>query len=254
VSLSGEHQAAVRALLVRGLAAGLVAGLVGFMVARLVGVPALEGALAYEEAVSGSVGLPVIDRATQSGVGLALAYGLYGVAVGGILGLVHSAVVGRFGGLGGRGTAAVVALVAFVATVLVPFLKYPPNPPASTTEGTVGTRTAANLLLLAVSVLVAAGAVQLARRLSARTGWWYGVVIAASAYLAVVAATVVALPAVVEAPADFPAVVLYDFRIAALAAQAALWMAWALSFAALLPGTAYSLAQSGAGTRRQRGG
>ena len=235
MSLSGEYQAAVRALLVRGLVAGLFAGVLAFVVARLVGVPALEGALAYEEAVSGSVGLSIIDRATQSGVGLALAYGLYGVAVGGILSLFHAAVIGRLGSLGGRGTAAVVALVGFAAAVLVPFLKYPPNPPAATVEGTVGTRTAANFALLVVSVLVAAAAVQLARRVSVKSGWWYGAVIAAGAYLAVVTATAIGLPAAAETPVDFPAAVLYDFRIAALAAQVALWTAWTLSFAALLP-------------------
>lgn len=225
----------VRALLVRGLAAGLVAGLLGFVVARLVGVPALESALAYEDAVRGSVGIPVIDRTTQSGVGLALAYGLYGAAVGGILGLVHAATVGRLGRLGGRGTAAVVALVGFVAAVVVPFLRYPPNPPASTVEGTVGTRTAANLVLLAVSILAAAAAVHLARRLHPGTGWWYGTVIAAGGYLVTVMTTAALLPAVAETPADFPATVLYDFRIAALAAQVALWTAWTLGFAALLP-------------------
>jgi hypothetical protein len=234
VSLSGGHRVAVRALLVRGLAAGLVAGLLGFVVARFVGVPALEGALVYEDAVSGSVGIPVVNRTTQSGVGLALAYGLYGVAVGGILSLVHAAVVGRLGSLGGRGTAAVVALVGFVAAVVVPFLKYPPNPPASTVEGTVGTRTAANLVLLAVSILAAAVGVQLARRLGPRTGWWYGTVIAAGGYLVIVLTASALLPAVAETPADFPATVLYDFRIAALGAQVALWTAWMLSYGALL--------------------
>ncbi|MCX6464974.1 MAG: CbtA family protein [Pseudonocardiales bacterium] len=242
--LNGEHPATARALLVRGLAAGVVAGLLAAVVARIVGEPALDGALAYEDTVTGGAGVPTVDRATQRGIGLGLAYVLYGVAVGGILALAHAAVVGRLGPLGSRGTAAVVALVGFVAAVLVPFLKYPANPPASTIDHTVGTRTAANLVLLAASLLAAACAVALARRVNARIGWWFAVVVAAGGYLALVASVAFALPAVTETPADFPATVLYDFRVAALAAQVVLWTGWALAFAAILPGSAAPLALS----------
>ena len=45
-------QRTVRSLLVRGMIAGLVAGLVAFVFARLVGEPALDGGLAYEDALA----------------------------------------------------------------------------------------------------------------------------------------------------------------------------------------------------------
>jgi hypothetical protein len=228
----------VRALLVRGMVAGLVAGLLAALFARLVGEPALEGAIAYEDALAaaagGGAGPEPVGRGVQSTLGLVVGFVVHGVAVGGILALVHATAQGRLGGLSARATVVVVALVGFVAAVLVPFLKYPANPPAATLDDTIGLRTGLFVVLVAVSVGLAAGAAFLARRLSTALGWWNAVLAAAGAYVVLVSLVGLLLPPIAETPADFPAAVLYDFRVAALGGHVVLWTALVLVFAALV--------------------
>jgi hypothetical protein len=224
----------VRSLLVRGMLAGLVAGLVAFVFARIVGEPALEGGLAFEDAAAHEhAHAELVSRGVQSNVGLATAYLIYGVAVGGILALVHAAALGRLGRLGTRGTAVVVALVGFVSAVLVPFLKYPFNPPGSTAGETIGPRTALFVVFIVISVLLAVAATTLSGRLAGSLGWWNAVLVGAGSYVVLAGVVAALMPAVVETPPDFPAVALYDFRIAALGGHVALWTALALVFAAL---------------------
>lgn len=228
----------VRSLLVRGMIAGLVGALVAFVFAWLVGEPALDGGIAYEEALAEAAGetggVELVSRGVQSSVGLAVAFLVYGVALGGILALVHATANGRLGGLGTRGTAVVVALVGFVSAVLVPFLKYPANPPAGSLDNTIGLRTGLFVVMIAVSVGLAVGAAALARRLSVTLGWWNAVLAAAGGYLVLVVLVGLLLPSTTETPADFPAAVLYDFRLASLGGHAVLWTALALVFAALV--------------------
>lgn len=239
----------VRSLLVRGMLAGVVAGLVAFVFARVVGEPALDGGIDYEDALAAAAGAQggeeLVSRATQSSIGLAVAFLIYGVAVGGILGLVHATAQGRLGGLGARATAAVVALVGFVAVVLVPFLKYPANPPASSIDDTIGFRTGTFVLMVAASVALAVGAVTVARRLAPRVGWWYAVLAAALGYVVVVGLVGFLLPSVSETPPDFPAVVLYDFRLASLGGHFVLWTVLAIAFAELVHRSSVSGPQRG---------
>ena len=228
----------VRSFLIRGMLAGLAAGLIAFVFARVFGEPQLDGGIAYEDAMAAAAGEeggePLVSRGVQSSIGLVVAYLVYGTAIGGIIGLVHATVRGRLGGLGERATAVVVTLVAFVAAVVVPFLKYPANPPASSTDETIGLRTGVYLLLLLISVAAAAGATVLARRLAARQGWWNAVLLSAAAYVVVVAVIGRLLPMIAETPTDFPADVLYNFRLASFLGQLVLWTGVALIFATLV--------------------
>jgi predicted cobalt transporter CbtA len=228
----------VRSLLVRGMLAGLVAGLVAFVFARLFGEPALDGGIAYEDALAAASGheggAELVSRGVQSTVGLAVAFLIYGVAVGGILALVHAAAQGRLGTLSARATAVVVALAGFVAAVVVPFLKYPANPPASSLDTTIGQRTSLYVIMVAVSLVLAAAATALARRLADRIGWWNAVLTGAVAYVVLVAVAGFLLPTIAETPPDFPAVVLYDFRVASLGGHFVLWAVLALVFAELV--------------------
>ncbi|GAA1303239.1 CbtA family protein [Pseudonocardia xinjiangensis] len=227
----------VRSLLVRGMIAGLVAGLVAFVFARVFGEPALEGGIAYEDmvsAASGETGGPaLVSRGVQSSIGLAVGYLIYGVAVGGILALVHATAQGRLGRLGVRGTAVVVALVGFTSAVLVPFLKYPANPPASSLDDTIGERTGLFVVMIVISVAGAVAATALCRRLADRLGWWNAVLSAAGGYVVLVGLAAFLLPAISETPRDFPAAVLYDFRLASLGGHVVLWTALTLVFATL---------------------
>lgn len=225
----------VRSLLVKGMLAGLVAGLLGALFAYLVGEPALDGGIAYEDALAGAEGgEALVSRGVQSTLGLTVGFVIYGVAVGGILALVHAAAQGRLGGLSARATVVVVALVGFVAAVLVPFLKYPANPPASSLDDTIGLRTGLFVVMVAVSVGLAVGAAALARRLSVTLGWWNAVLAAAGGYVVLVVLVGLLLPPITETPAGYPAAVLYDFRLASLGGHAVLWTALALVFAALV--------------------
>jgi hypothetical protein len=228
----------VRALLVKGMLAGLVAGLLAALFAYVVGEPALDGGIAYEDAVAAAAGEgggeALVSRGVQSTLGLVVGFVIYGVAVGGILALVHATAQGRLGTLSARATVVVVALVGFVSAVLVPFLKYPANPPASSLDDTIGLRTGLFVVVVAVSMGLAVGATALARRLSVTLGWWNAVLAAAGGYVVLVVLVGLLLPPITETPADFPAAVLYDFRIASLGAHAVLWTALALVFAALV--------------------
>jgi hypothetical protein len=227
----------VRSLLVRGMLAGLLAGLLAFVFAWIVGEPALDGGIAYEDALAAAAGEeggePLVGRGVQSSIGLAVGYLIYGVAVGGLLALVYASAQGRLGTLGARGTAVVVALLGFGSAVLVPFLKYPANPPASSIDDTIGQRTGLFVIMIAVSVGLAVAATVLAGRLAATLGWWNAVLAAAGGYVVVVGLVGVLLPPIAETPADFPASVLYDFRLASLGGHVVLWTALALVFATL---------------------
>jgi hypothetical protein len=216
--------------------AGVVAGLAAFVVAYLVGEPGVEGGIAYEEqgAAHAHGGEELVSRGVQSTVGLLVGVLVYAVAFGGILALVYVATRGRIGPARPRVAALVLAVVGFVTVVLVPFVKYPGNPPGSSDDGSIGQRTGLYLVMLLFSVLVAALAAALARSLAPRLGTWNATAVAVGAYLLVVAVGGALLPAVDETPPDFPATVLYDFRLASLAIQATLWAVLGLTFGTLV--------------------
>ena len=231
----------VRTLLIRGMLAGVAAAVVAWVFAYLVGEPALNGGIAYEDMLSAAAGeaaeAPEVSRGVQSTIGLGVAVLIYGVAIGGIFALVYAAVYGRIGRLTPRATAAVLAVVGFVVVVLVPFLKYPSNPPASSADDTIGLRTGTFVLMVLLSVAVAVAAVVAGRSLVARFGTWNGVLAAAVGYLVVIGVVAALLPTVAETPEDFPAVVLYDFRLSTLGMHLVLWAVLGLVFGALVDGS-----------------
>ncbi|MCH0538915.1 CbtA family protein [Streptomyces sp. MUM 203J] len=233
------NSATVRALLVRGMLAGIAAGLVAFVVAYLLGIPSVNASIAYEEAQAAAsaggghsheAGEEAFSRLQQTTAGLATGVVVFAVALGGIAALAYCFVLGRVGRFRARATAALVAGAGFVTVSLVPFLKYPANPPASTEDGTVDQRTALFFLMILLSVLLGTGAVLLGRRLAARLGNWNASVTAGAAFVAVIAVAMVFLPSVNETPKDFPAGVLWEFRLGAVAIQAALWASFGLLF------------------------
>lgn len=229
----------MRVLLVRGMVAGLVGGLAYLLFAYLFGEGAIDAAIAYEEQTAAAAGevsteAPLVSRGVQSTVGLGVAALLYGVVIGGVVALAYASVAGRVGQVGARATATAITAVGFVAVGLVPFVKYPANPPASTIDDTVGQRTAPYVLLMILSVVLAVGAVMLGRSLAARLGAWNATLAASAAYLAAVGTLAALLPRTAETPADFPATVLYDFRLAAIGGHLVVWTVTGLVFGALI--------------------
>jgi hypothetical protein len=224
-----------RTLLIRGMLVGVVAAALAYAFATVFGEPQVDRAIAVEHtpAMPGMAGPELVSRTVQSTLGLGVAVLVYGTAFGGIFALAFAFAYGRLGPFGARATSLLVATVGFVAVFVVPYLKYPANPPSIGNPDTIARRTALYVMMVVISVAGAAGAAMLARRLTPRLGIWNGVLAAAGGFLAVVVLAGLLLPAVNEVPADFPATVLWRFRLASLGMQAVLWTTFGLLFGAL---------------------
>ncbi|MEU9620983.1 CbtA family protein [Streptomyces sp. NPDC098085] len=222
----------VRALLIRGMLAGLAAGALALFVAYFLGESRVDAAIALEEAHSHDhgAGEELVSRTMQSTAGLATGVLVFGVAIGGIAALVFCYALGRIGRFGPRATAALIAGAALLTVYVVPFLKYPANPPAVGNPDTIGRRTALFFLMVALSVLLAVAAVILGRRLAPRLGNWNATITASVAYVVVIGLAYAFLPSFNEVGKDFPAGLLWEFRLATLAVQATLWVTFGLVF------------------------
>jgi predicted cobalt transporter CbtA len=235
-----------RDFLIRGLLAGLVAGVVAFGVAFLVGEPSVNASIAIEEsggsghahadqpAASESTTTTEVPRSLQSTAGLLTATMVAGVTLGGLVGVISALPLGRLGRFGVRGVSLAAAAIGFVSAGLVPFVAYPPNPPAVGLSETIGMRSELYFIMVAISVIAAVTAVLVGRKLARRWGGWYATLSAIAGYLLVIIAAIVLLPTYAEVPADFPATVLYEFRMASLATQLALWATIGLVLGELL--------------------
>jgi hypothetical protein len=94
-------------------------------------------------------------------------------------------------------------------------------------------RTQLYFSMIAFSLAAMVAAWMLRNRLLSRHGGWNAAIIAAAAYLVVVVVVALALPSVNEVPEGFPAVVLWQFRMASLGAQAIMWTTIGLGFGAV---------------------
>ena len=121
----------------------------------------------------------------------------------------------------------------FLSLYVIPFLKYPPNPPAVSLDETIRQRTLLYLLMVVLSAALLAGAVVLGRNLVERFGAWSATLIAAASYVVAIAIVMLVLPTIDETPDDFPADVLYEFRLYSLGTQFVLWAIIAVVFASM---------------------
>jgi hypothetical protein len=169
----------------------------------------------------------------QASWGLLTAVVVYGAAIGGIFSLLFAFAYGRLGRLGPRTTAGLLALAGFVAIVVVPQIKYPSNPPSIGNPDTIGIRTALYFGMIVISIVAMVAVINLGRGLLARLGTWNAVIVAAAAYVVVVALAGYVMPPVNEVPDGFSAVLLWNFRLASLGMQVILWTTLGLGFGAL---------------------
>lgn len=220
----------------RGVAAGLVAGVLAGVFGFFFAEPALDAAIAVEVQASAAHAAGHDSGATftrgQQKAGLVFGYALIGAAVGSLFGLASAWAVGRVRGDGWTRSLKLGA-VCVAALVVLPAAKYPPNPPGVGDPETVGARTVLYLALAGAGLLLAVAAWTGARQIAG--DMW------APARQFVVGATVAAAAAlmltVLPAPADgageFPAELLWRFRLGALATQATLLVAVAAVFGLL---------------------
>jgi predicted cobalt transporter CbtA len=220
-----------RDFLIRGLLVGLLAGLAAFAVAYVVGEPSVNAAIAIEESGAHShqhAGMnqaepTVVPRSLQSTLGLLTGTAVAGTTLGGLVGMLSALALGRFGRLGPRASTLLIAGLGLVSVYLVPFAAYPPNPPGVGQGETIGYRTALYFSMMAISLIATVTATVVGRRLGVRLGAWRATLLATGGFLLVVIAAIALMPSYNEVPADFPATVLYDFRMASLVTQLTLW-------------------------------
>ncbi len=221
-------------LLLRGMIVGVVAGLLAFGFARVFGEPAVEHAIALEEAASQAKGEApepeLVSREVQAGLGLFTGLVTFGAALGGLFSLAFPFAHGRLTSLSPRATAGLLALAGFVTLVLVPALKYPPNPPAVGDPETIGLRTQLYFAMLVFSLAGAVLAVAVGKRFRPALGVWNAALLGVVVYAAAVILLQLALPSINEVPEQFPATLLWQFRTASLGVQATVWTTLGLLF------------------------
>lgn len=242
-----------RRLIARGLFAGAVGAVLAFLFARVFAEPVIARAISFEDGRADAAnahgvhehGAELFTRGVQANAGLGFGVLIFGVAIGALFAVLFCVLYERATDIEARSLSALLAAWAFVAVYLVPFVKYPPNPPAVGQSDTISERTGWYLAMVLTSLVSAAVALWLARRLSARFGAWNSWLLAAGAYLVVVTVAMLLLPMVDETPEPmrdgsgviiypgFPADVLYDFRLVSLGTQLVLWATTALVFATL---------------------
>jgi predicted cobalt transporter CbtA len=223
-----------RNLLVRGMLAGLMAAVLAVLFARLFGEPQVDLAIGFEEAHARAMGMAedaeLVSRVVQKGLGLFTAVALYGAAIGGIFSIVFALVYGRVAAIGPRSLALLLALAAFIAVALAPALKYPPTPPGVGLHETIDYRTLTYFTMIGLSLAGLVMAVWISGWSGRRLGGFNGALVGAGAYVLIISGVLLAMPAINEVPVDFPSVVLWKFRIAALGIQAVLWTTIGVSF------------------------
>ena len=224
-------------LIFRGFIIGILAGLLAFGWAKMFGEAPVSAAINFESeqnelkaAAAVSAGTkPAADepeiftRSVQSGIGLLTGVVVIGAGLGCLFAVLFAFANGRMGSLGPGPTSALLAFFGLMSVYVIPALKYPANPPSVGEPDTIKYRTALYFLMLAISLASTLGAWMLGKRLAARYGSWNGALLAIGAYLAVIAAFFLLLPPVNEVPESFPAVSLWQFRLASFGIQTVLW-------------------------------
>jgi hypothetical protein len=225
----------------RGMAAGLLAGLLAGLFAFVTGEPLLDQAIDLENSAHAdhaahgqghAEGEELFSRSTQK-VGLFFATGFTGTFVGGLFGLAFAYFRGRLSSESDWTRSLCLAAAIFAGAALFPFLKYPANPPTVGDPATIGTRTTAYFAMVGLSLLAILGAWYASGLLKER-----GVstpvrhVTVGLGLAAVVTAQFLTFPATPD-PGDFPAGLLWSFRLSSLGTQLVMWTGLGVLFGAL---------------------
>lgn len=240
------------ALLSRITGAGVLAGTLAGLWSLLVTQRAIRPALAIEEArnATGAVGQghddELVSRGTQVAGGV-LGTVLAGVVLAVVLAVAFAGTRHRLPARSDFGRMVLLTSIGFAAVVLLPAVKIPANPPAVGDPSTIGERTALYGGVVATGLAIALVVTGMVSAFRSRGVSVPGTAIAAvAATTALVALVVVLFPDSPDrVPADVPAAVVWDFRLASLGQVTVLWAGLGLIGGALVdrlsrlrPGTA----------------
>ncbi|AGB26075.1 putative integral membrane protein [Mycobacterium sp. JS623] len=222
-------------IIARGLLAGAIGGVLAFLFARTFVEPVITRALAYEESHEHGHehGMELFSRGVQANIGMGFGVLAFSVAMGALFAVVYCVLYGRIGNLSPRSLSVVLAGGMFLSLYVIPFLKYPPNPPATSLGETIRQRTLLYLLMVVLSAALLVAAVYLGHRLVAQFGRWSATLAGTGAYVVAIAVVMLVLPAIDETPGDFPADVLYAFRLYSLGTQFVMWVVIGLVFGSM---------------------
>jgi hypothetical protein len=218
------------AVIARGLVAGLVAGFAAGIYYLVVGEPLIDQAIALE-APSGE---PELFSREAQRLGLLAATSLYGISLGGLFAVAYGLIAPRLRSGTPWERSVRLAAAAFLGLWLVPFLKYPSNPPAVGEPATAELRANLYLLLVAVSIALVGLAYFVARRLEDRgLAAHVRLPLVVGAWALAVAVVFSVLPDNPD-PAEIPATLLWDMRLASAGGQLILWALLGAGFGGLL--------------------
>ena len=221
-------------LLLRGMLAGLLAALLAFSFAKVYGEPQVDRAIAFEEQAAKAKGEAeepeIVSRPVQASIGLLTGVVVFGTALGGLLALAYAFVGGRLVHFPPRTTAILIAVLGFLAVYIVPYLKYPANPPAVGEPDTIGYRTQLFFGMIVFSLAALAIAISAGRQFADKLGNWNAILAGGAIYIGLTALAAYMLPPINEVPANFPADLLWNFRVVSFGTQAILWIVIGLLF------------------------
>jgi predicted cobalt transporter CbtA len=226
-------------IIARGLLAGAIGGVLAFLFARILIEPVIDRAISYEDEAAHAHGahehgVELFTRGVQANIGMGFGVLAFSVAMGALFAVAFCVAYGRVGNISLRLLSVLLAGGMFLSLYVIPFLKYPASPPALSLDDTIQQRTLLYLLMVVLSAGLLVAAVVLGRNLAARYGGWSATLIAAGSYVLAIAVVMLVLPSIHETPGDFPADVLYDFRLYSLGTQLVMWAAIGLVFAPMV--------------------
>jgi predicted cobalt transporter CbtA len=215
--------------------AGLIAGLLAGGWLLLVTERAIRPALALEEArqateSGGHTHQDMFSRTTQQ-VGGLIGTVLAGVVLAVIFAAVYGLVRHRLPGRTDLARVTLLAAIGFGIVGLLPAIKIPANPPAVGDPATITTRTALYGGVLLCGVITAMLVAALISVLQERGAGTAAIAVAATVLTtALLALVIVFLPDSPDViPADVPATVIWNFRLASLGQQVVLWITFGLA-------------------------
>lgn len=226
-------------IIARGLLSGALGGVLAFLFARIFVEPVIDRAIAYEEEAAHAhgaheLGVELFTRGVQANIGMGFGVLAFSVAMGALFAVAYCVAHGRVGGISPRLLSVLLAGGMFLSLYVIPFLKYPPSPPALSLDETIRQRTLLYLLMVVLSAALLVAAVYAGRRLVSQLGAWNATLVAAGGYVVAVGIVMLILPTIGETPGDFPADVLYEFRLYSLGTQLVMWAAIGLVFAPMV--------------------